>query len=153
MEWNIVDENMLEWWTYYRCMMKKYTKSSRQDLSWAAMCPLNHAIIVIFKSYVSRLSAPPFLFCTTSKDRDNFALSMSLSTQAKLWMNFQVSILMKYNPPYTNNSIVLNDSSTTTQTQNHYMSCLCPKLLKNESFMESFMESFISVFLLVKTAS
>jgi hypothetical protein len=30
--------------------------------------------------------------------------------------------------------------------QNHYMSRLCPKRLKNESFMES----FISIFLLVK---
>jgi hypothetical protein len=53
---------------------------------------------------------------------------------------------MKYNPPYVNNSIVLNDLSATIQIQTHYMSRLYPKRLKNESFMEL----SISIFLLMR---
>jgi hypothetical protein len=80
-----------------------------------------------------------------SKGRGRFAFAMSLSTQTNLWMNFQVSLLMENNILYINNWIVLNDSSTTTQIQNHWTSRLYPKRLKNESFTEL----FFSVFLLV----
>jgi hypothetical protein len=91
---------------------------------------------------------PTTFFATTSKGKGSFASTMSLSTQVKLGMNFQVSPLMKYNPLYINNSNDINDSLTTTQIQKHCLSCLlavCPKRLKNESFIES----FISIFLLV----
>jgi hypothetical protein len=99
-EWYIMDENMVNGWTDYGFLMKKYSKSSRQELPWPATCPLNHATVVIFQLYISRLLVPPFFWGTTSKGRGSFASAMSLSTQAKLRMNFQVSLLMKNNPLY-----------------------------------------------------
>jgi hypothetical protein len=54
----------------------------------------------------------------------SFASAMSLSTQAKLRMNFQVSLLMKNNPLYINDSNDINDSLTMTQIQKHCLSRL-----------------------------
>jgi hypothetical protein len=68
---------------------------------------------------------------------------MSLSTQAKLRMNFQISLLMKNNPLYINDS---NDNDSNPKTLfESFIGNFSPKQLKNESFIES----FISVFLLV----
>jgi hypothetical protein len=67
---------------------------------------------------------------------------MSLSTQAKLRMNFQVSLLMKNNPLYK------NDSNPKTLFES-FIGNFSPKRLKTESFIES----FISVFLLVQHRS
>jgi hypothetical protein len=124
MEWYITDENMVNGWIDCGFLMKKYSKSSRQELPWAATCPLNHATVVVFQLYISHLPIPPIFWGATSKDRGSFALAMSLSTQVKLRMNFQISLLMKYNPLYINGSIVINDSSTMTQIQKHCLSHL-----------------------------
>jgi hypothetical protein len=149
MEWYIADENMINWWTDCGFSMKKYNKSSKQELPWAAMCLLNHATVVVFQLYISRLPVPPFFWGATSKDRGSFALAMSLSTQAKLRMNFQISLLMRTNPLYINDSNDINDSLTTIQITlfESFIGNFSHKRLKNESFIES----FISIFLLVKT--
>ena len=39
---------MINGWIDYRFLIKKYNKSSRQELPWAAMYFLNHAIVVVF---------------------------------------------------------------------------------------------------------
>jgi hypothetical protein len=72
------------------------------------------------------------------KGQGSFASAMLLSTQAKLRMNFQVSLLMKNNP------FSINDSNPKTLFES-FIGNFSPKQLKNESFIES----FISVFLLV----
>jgi hypothetical protein len=135
MEWHIANENMVNGWIDCGFSMKKYNNSSRQELLWAATCPLNYAIVVIFQLYVSRLPVPPFFEGATSKGRGSFALAMSLSTQTKLRMNFQISLLMQYNPLYINDSNVINDSSTTTQIQKHCLSRLLVVCVLNNSKM------------------
>jgi hypothetical protein len=124
MEWYIVNENTINGWTDCRFLMKKCINSSSQELPWTATWPLNHATVVVFQLYGSRFPVPPFFWGATSKDRGSFALSMSLSTQTKLRMNFQVSLLMKNNPLYINDSNVLNDLYTTTQIQFHCLNHL-----------------------------
>ena len=135
MEWYITDENMINGWTDCGFLMEKYNKSSRQKLPWPATCPLNHAIVVVFQLYISRLPVPPFFWGATSKGRGSFASAMSLSTQAKLRMNFQVSLLMKNNPLYINDSNDINDSLTTTQIQKHCLSRLLVISALNDSKM------------------
>jgi hypothetical protein len=49
------------------------------------------------------MPGPPYFWDTMSKGRGRFAFTMSLSTQAKLRMNFQVKLLMENNIPYINN--------------------------------------------------
>ena len=124
MEWYIANENTVNGWIDCGFLMKKCINSSSHELPWAATWLLNHATVVVFQLYVSRLPVPPFFWSTKSKGRNSFALSISMSIQAKLWMNFQVNILMKNNPLYINDSNVLNDLSTTTQIQFHCLSRL-----------------------------
>jgi len=124
MKWYITDENMVNGWKNCRFLMKKYNKSSMQELPRPATCPLNHAIVVVFQLYISRLLVPPFFWGAMSKGRGSFASAMSLSTQAKLRMNFRVSFLMKNNPLYINDSNDRNNSLTTTQIQKHRLSRL-----------------------------
>jgi hypothetical protein len=124
MEWYFTDENMVNGWIDCGFSMKKYSKSSRQELPWPAMCPLNHATIVVFQLYISRLLVPPFFWGATSKGKGSFASAISLSTQAKFWMNFQVSLLMKMNPLYINDPNDINDSLTKIQIQKHCLNRL-----------------------------
>jgi hypothetical protein len=113
-------------------------------------CSLNHTTIAVFQLYVSRLPVPPFFGGATSKGRGSFALAMSLSTQAKLWMNFEVSLLMKYNPLYINNSNVINDSSTTTQIQKHRLSRLLVVCVLNDSKMSHLLSRLFQFFFYCK---
>jgi hypothetical protein len=146
MEWYFAHENMVNRWTDCGFLMKKYSKSSRQQLPWAATCPLNHAPVVVFQLYVSRGPVPPFFGCATSKGRDSFASAMSVSTQAKLRMNFQISLLMKINPLYKNNSNDINDFSTTTQIQKHCLSRLLVILVLNDSKMSRLLSRLFQFF-------
>jgi hypothetical protein len=133
-------------WKYGKWMNRlwifdeKYDKSSRQELPWLATCPLNHATVVVFQLYISRLPVPPFFWGATSKGRGSFALAMSMSTQTKLRMNFQVSILIKYNPLY------INDSLTTTQIQKHYLSHLLVISALNDSKLSCLLSHLFQFF-------
>jgi hypothetical protein len=98
--------------------------------------------VVVFQLYVSRGPVPPFFGCATSKGKDSFASAMSLSTQAKLRMNSQVSLLMKNNPLYINNSNDINDSPTTTQIQKHCLSRLLVISVLNDSKMSRLFHFF-----------
>jgi hypothetical protein len=135
-----------KWMNRLQIFDEKYSKSSRQELPWAATYTLNHATVVVFQLYISHLPVLPFFWGSTSKGRGSFALAMSLSTQAKLRMNFQVSLLMKYNPLYINNSNVLNDSSTTTQIQFHCLSHLLVVCVLNNSKMSRLLSHLFQFF-------
>jgi hypothetical protein len=146
MEWYITDENMVNGWKDCGFSMRKYSKSSRQELPWPATYPLNHAIVVVFQLYISRLPVPPFFWGATSKGRGSFASAISLSTQAKLWMNFQVNLLMKINPLSINDSNDINDSLTTTQIQKHCLSCLLVNSALNDSKMSHLLSRLFQFF-------
>jgi hypothetical protein len=146
MEWYFANENMVNRWTDCGFSMKKYSKSSRQQLPWVATCPLNHAPVVVFQLYVSRNPVPPFFGCAMSKGKDSFAFAISLSTQAKLQMNFQVNLLMKNNPLYINDSNDINNSPTTTQIQKHCLNHLLVISVLNNSKMSCLLNRLFQFF-------
>jgi hypothetical protein len=102
--------------------------------------------VVVFQLYVSRGPVPPFFGCATPKGKGNFASTMSLSTQAKLQMNFQVSLLMKNNPLYINDSNEINNSPTTTQIQKHFLSRLLVTSILNDSKMSRLLSRLFQFF-------
>ena len=146
MKWYIMDENMVNGWKDCGFSMKKYNKSSRKELPRPATYSLNHATVVVFQLYISRLLVPPFFWGTMSKDRNSFASAISLSTQAKFRMNFQVSLLMKINPLSINDSNDLNDSLTTTQIQKHCLNHLLVISALNDSKMSRLLSCLFQFF-------
>jgi hypothetical protein len=146
MEWYITDENMINGWTDCGFLMKKYNKSSRQELPWPATCPLNHAIVVVFQLYISCLPVPPFFWGATSKGKGSFASAMSLSTQAKLQMNFQVNLFIKKNPFHITQKNHKHDSLTTTQIQKHCLSRLLVILALNDSKLSRLLSRLVQFF-------
>jgi predicted transcriptional regulator len=81
-----------------------------------------------------------------SKGRGSFALAMSLSTQAKLQMNFQVSLSMKINPLSINDSNDINDSLRMTQIQKHCLSRLLVISVLNDSKMSRLLSRLFQFF-------
>jgi hypothetical protein len=61
-------------------------------------------------------------------------------------MNFQVSLLMKNNPLYINDSNDINDSLTTTQIQKHCLSHLLVISALNDSKMSRVLSCLFQFF-------